>query len=116
MHCKYTIIEFISANGHSNNYNSWVLITRPPHLEISASQTSYLIIHVCGTCSQTTWSLRENCACAVCCTQSIQGQYGLHMFDVLRAEQDDGILHCNRSGIRKCCNNYFDMYKCELLM
>ena len=47
---------------------------------------------------------------------SIQGQYGLHMFDVLRAEQDDGILQCNHSAIRKCCNNCFDMYKCELLM
>ena len=34
-------------------YNSLFVITRPPPLETFASQTSYLIIHVCGTRSQT---------------------------------------------------------------
>jgi len=56
-----------------------------------------------------------------------RGQYGLHVFDVQRAEQDSGVLECNRSArrvqempstlkftqmqCRKCCNNCFDVYK-----
>jgi len=35
-------------------YNSLFLFTPLPPLETSASQTSYLIIHACGTRSQTT--------------------------------------------------------------
>ena len=70
------------------------------------------------------------------CTQrfrqfiEMRGQYGLHMFDAQHAEQDDGVLECNRSArrvwemfstlkftrftqmqCRKCC---FDV--CKLLM
>ena len=52
------------------------------------------------------------------------------MFDIQRAEQDDGVLECNHSArrvrempstlkftrftqmqCRKCCNNSFDVYK-----
>ena len=58
------------------------------------------------------------------------GQYGLHVFNIQRAEQDDGVLECNHSArrvrempftlkftrftqmhCRKCCNNCFDVYK-----
>ena len=62
-------------------------------------------------------------------------QYGLHMFDAQHAEQDDGVLECNRSARRvrempstlkftrftqmqckKCCNNCFDMYKLLMIL
>ena len=29
---------------------------------------------------------------------SIQGQYGLHMFDIQRVEQDNGVLECIHSA------------------
>ena len=53
-----------------------------------------------------------------------RGQYSLHVFNAQRAEQDDGVLECNRNArrvrempsnlklqCRKCCNNRFDVYK-----
>ena len=41
--------------------------------------------------------------CAVCCTQEVivfRGQYSLYVFDVQRAEQDNGVLECNCSARR----------------
>ena len=65
-----------------------------------------------------------------CLLHNVFGEYGLHVFDVQRAEQDDGVLECNRTArrvwempstlkftrftqmqCRKCCNNRFDVYK-----
>ena len=75
-----TTVSKLKHSEHSNywnigslQYNSLFLITRPPPLETSASQTSYFIIHVWGTRSQLnyTWSLGGDYACAVYCMQCL---------------------------------------------
>ena len=76
------------------------LITRPPPLETSASQAYYLIItsaelvprllEVRGKTAHALFAARKISGSLL----SIQGQYGLHVFDVQRAEQDDGVFAC----------------------
>ena len=51
--CSYHVIMSSLLRPRPLQYSSLFLITRPPPLETSASQTSYLIFDVCETRSQT---------------------------------------------------------------
>ena len=114
-------IEFISANGHSNIIHGF---SSPAHLlwrhplpkhPTSLFTSAELVPRLLEVWGKTAHALfaAHNISSSLL---SIKGQYSLHVFDIQHAEQDDGALQCNRGATRKCCNNCFDMYKCELLI
>ena len=138
-----TTVSKLKHSEHSNywnirslQYNSLFLITRPPPLETSASQTSYLHYSRLRNSFTIKLYLKSRgrlCVCTVYCMQrllSFGASTVYTLFDVQRAEQEDGVLECNRSAKRvrempstlkftrftqmqwrKCCNNCFDVYK-----
>ena len=118
--------------------HSLFLITHPPPLETSTSQTSYLIIHVCRTHSHTILEVWGETTCALftahnvfgsllrfvasmvytCSTLSVLSKTMLFLSATL-VQGGYGVGNAfylnftrfTQMQCRKCCNNCFDMYK-----
>ena len=126
---QYGMQSSMTSGVRPLQYNPLFLITRPSPLETYASQTSYLIIHVCGTRSQTILEVYENYVCAVYCTHILGSllTFGTSMvytcsaFSVLSKTMvflsatvvQEGWFYTRLTQMqcRKCCNNCFYVYK-----